>query len=312
MTRTGKWAIGLIAVAATGLVLRGGLWLRRHVQVADEKYDTSVAAPTYADTHPRVCVDAAHYNFATPQNRYAPFASLLRNDGYEVISIDEKFAEGALGQCQVLVIANALGARLPVLPSSSNQAFTQSEMEYLERWVRGGGSLFLIADHEPAGAAAAALAAQFGVSMSTGRTLDFVDHDSTSGKPGWIVFSRARGRLGDHAIIRGRSSAELVSKVQSFAGQSLEGKPGYTKLLVLGDSAFDMVERGQPLKPAAGRAQALAFPFGQGRVVVAGEAAMFTAQVTDAGKLRFGMNIPGNDDRQFTLNIVHWLSRVFD
>jgi hypothetical protein len=33
---------------------------------------------------------------------------------------------------------------------------------------------------------------------------------------------------------------------------------------------------------------------------------MLTAQI-DKGK-KFGMNIPGNDNRQFALNLMHWLS----
>ena len=41
-------------------------------------------------------------------------------------------------------------------------------------------------------------------------------------------------------------------------------------------------------------------------VISSSEAAMLTAQI-DNGK-KFGMNIPGNDDRQFALNIMHWLS----
>jgi hypothetical protein len=57
----------------------------------------------------------------------------------------------------------------------------------------------------------------------------------------------------------------------------------------------------------AGQAQGLAFEWGRGRVVVLGEAAMLTAQ-THKG-IPFGMNTPGNDNRQFALNTMHWLSR---
>jgi hypothetical protein len=61
----------------------------------------------------------------------------------------------------------------------------------------------------------------------------------------------------------------------------------------------------------AGRAQGVALVFGRGRLVVVGEAALFSAQVLKVqGKpdLRFGMNAPGNDDKQFVLNTLHWLS----
>jgi len=61
-----------------------------------------------------------------------------------------------------------------------------------------------------------------------------------------------------------------------------------------------------------GRAQGVAFELWRGRVVVLGEAAMLTAQVTGRGSRKFGMNWPNNDDRQLALNIVRWLSRALD
>ena len=53
--------------------------------------------------------------------------------------------------------------------------------------------------------------------------------------------------------------------------------------------------------------------FGKGRVVAAGEAGMFGATGPVPGrKTRFGLNVPGNDNRQFALNILHWLSRLLN
>jgi hypothetical protein len=49
-------------------------------------------------------------------------------------------------------------------------------------------------------------------------------------------------------------------------------------------------------------------PFGKGRLVVVGEAAMLTAQVTNAGKLQFGFQLPRSQDARFALNIVEWLA----
>jgi len=61
------------------------------------------------------------------------------------------------------------------------------------------------------------------------------------------------------------------------------------------------------------RAQGVALSVGGGRVVILGEAAMMSAQLSGAeGSQRpMGMNAPGSDDKQFALNILHWLSRVF-
>ena len=58
-------------------------------------------------------------------------------------------------------------------------------------------------------------------------------------------------------------------------------------------------------------------PFGAGRIVVLGEAALLSAQIiryTDPKPhdAKIGMNTSGNDDRQFALNILHWLSRLLN
>ena len=69
--------------------------------------------------------------------------------------------------------------------------------------------------------------------------------------------------------------------------------------------------RRNPGTPAAGRAQGIAFRYGQGRVVMLGEAAMLSAQLGPNG-MRVGMNRPGLDNRQFALNVMHWLSGLLD
>lgn len=68
------------------------------------------------------------------------------------------------------------------------------------------------------------------------------------------------------------------------------------------------MEYGAPLA-VAGRAQGLALEVAAGRVVVLGEAGMLRAQRDRDGE-RVGMNVPGYDNRQLALNIMHWLSRV--
>ena len=41
--------------------------------------------------------------------------------------------------------------------------------------------------------------------------------------------------------------------------------------------------------------------------MVLGEAAMLSAQLAGPRSAPMGMNAPGNDDRQFALNVVRWL-----
>jgi hypothetical protein len=64
-----------------------------------------------------------------------------------------------------------------------------------------------------------------------------------------------------------------------------------------------------------GRAQGLALSVGRGRVVMLGEAAMLSAQRIVRPRqpdMLMGMNVPGSDDAQFCLNVLHWLSRLID
>lgn len=275
-------------------------------QQADSTFNASVKNPAYTSTHPRVVIDEAHFNFHTAGGRYKPFADLLTNDGYVVTPGKETFTADSLKAFDVLVIANA-GAAHATNAESRKPAFTHAECDTVREWVRGGGALFLIADHNPAGDAAQILASRFGVDMSKGYTADPIYFDRITIDVTWIQFSRANRNLGRHAITRGRNPAERINRVLSFTGQSLKGPTNSTPLLLLSRQAYDIDDRVDPLKtkitPAAGRVQALAMPFGKGRVVVFGEAAMLSAQ-----NQNFGMNYPGTDNRQLVLNVMHWLT----
>jgi hypothetical protein len=275
-------------------------------QQADLTFDASVKNPAYTTTHPKVLFDEAHFNFHTAGGRYKPFADLIGNDGYRVTSNKEKFTPQTLNGYEVLVIANA-GAAQATSADARKSAFTDEECDAVRDWVRGGGALLLIADHAPAGSAAANLASRFSVDMSKGYTADPVNFERVTMDASWIQFSRANKNLGDHAITRGRNASERINRVLTFTGQSLKGPKESTALLGLSDQAYDLDNPGDPEKvkmtSAAGRTQALAMPFGKGRVVVFGEAAMLTAQ-----NKNFGLNYPGTDDRQFTLNVMHWLT----
>jgi hypothetical protein len=276
-------------------------------QQADSTFDASVAHPAYTTTtHPKILFDEAHFNFHTSTGRYKPFADLVSNDGYRVTANKEKFRKESLDGFDVLVIANA-GAAQQASADRSKPAFTDGECDAVREWVRAGGALLLIADHAPAGAAAVNLGARFGVDMSKGYTGDPVNYERVALDSSWIRYSRANKNLGDHPITRGRDASERINSVLTFTGQSLKGPKESTAILMLSKQAYDVFDVDNPqiakTVSAAGRAQAIAMPFGKGRVVVTGEAAMLTAQ-----NRNFGMNYPGTDDRQFALNIMHWLT----
>lgn len=275
-------------------------------QQADSTFDASVKNPAYTTTHPKLVIDEAHKNFHTASGRYKPFADLLRNDGYNVDPSKELFAAQSLNGIDVMVIANA-GAAAATDAEARKPAFTTAECAAMREWVRGGGALLLIADHAPAGDAAAILGAEFGVDMSKGFTGDPLNFERVALDTSWVRYSRANKNLGEHAITNGRNGAERINSVLSFTGQSLKGPKDSTALLKLSAQAFDVDDPNNPDKAkvtsAAGRVQALAMPFGKGRIVVFAEAAMLSAQ-----NRNFGMNYPGTDNRQLVLNVAHWLS----
>ena len=259
-------------------------------QRADPNFKTTVDKPAYAGAtkHPRILFDEAHHNFHTSGGRYKPFADLIKNDGYEVIPNSEKFSRDVLKKGDILLIANALGAEGMGQPGSDNPAFTDAECAAVRDWIKDGGSLLLISDHAPMGAAAECLAKSLGVSMSKGATSD---PSHSEGGDTSLVFTRQNQLLGDHPITRGRDESERVNRVQTFTGTSVKGPDGSVPILKLADTAMDLaMGEGQPAS-AAGRAQGVAFSLGKGRVVVMGEAAELSAQLI--GDEKFGMNVPG-------------------
>jgi hypothetical protein len=305
-----SFRLGLIATACAIAIPAAGF----AQQVADPDFDTRVARPAYTKKHPKVLLDEAHNNFHTASGRYKPFADLITSDGYQVTPGTTKFTKETLKGFNVLVISNALGAPAMGSPEASNSAFAEEECDSVRDWVRSGGSLLLIADHAPMGAANAKLGERFGVDMSKGYTGDPSNYDVESNNQGFIKYNRENKLLGDHPITRGRDDTEKISAIIAFTGQSLKGPEGSVAFMKLADTAIDSIPTGngndRREASAAGRAQGIAFKFGKGRVVVLAEAAMMSAQLTGPNKVKFGMNRPGIDNRQLALNILHWLSGV--
>ncbi|HEX6731019.1 MAG TPA: hypothetical protein VF074_13435 [Pyrinomonadaceae bacterium] len=278
-------------------------------QMADPEFNTSVSDPAYSKSGPRVLFDEAHNNFHTMDGRYKPFVELIINDGYRVIRNRGPFTKLSLDSFKVLIIANALGGEDMDDEGADKAAFTDIECDVVRDWVRGGGSLLLIADHAPFGGAAANLAKRFDVEMSKGFTYD--EANSAEGNPSFIIYSRENKLLLQHPITEGRKASEKINSVMSFTGQSLIGPKDSRSVLKLSDTAKDTPDRNSNSSTsAAGRAQALTFKFGKGRVVIQGEAAMLSAQIAGSEKFKMGMNVPGTDNRQYALNLMHWLSGI--
>lgn len=279
-------------------------------QVADRHFDVRVENPAYKKNFPRVLFDEAHNNFDTTNNRYKPFADLIFNDGYHLVVNRQPFTKESLRSSKILIIVNPLGAEEIDEENAGEPAFTSGECEALDDWVRDGGALLLIVDAAPFSSAAETLGKKLGVEMSKGHVSDAANSDKESGDPAILVYSRENRLLGEGSISSGRSGAERLTRVMVFNGQSLKGPEGSDAFLKLADSAIDSSSEADNKLPVAGRAQGIAFRLGKGRVVVLADSAMASAQVTGSDNQPFGMNIPGIDNKQLTLNIMHWLSGV--
>ncbi len=213
-----------------------------------------------------------------------------------------------------MVIANALPDEMPrpiVTPTRS--AFSQNEIQNLRKWVKRGGSLFIIADHMPFAGAASELAKEFGFDFYD----SFVMNDSLSGI---IDFDKTTGTLNNNLITKGRNIEEEVNRVRSFTGQGFKIPKNAKSLLKLNKSqTVHLVDTmwvfNEKVKrfPAKGLSQGAIMTFGRGKIAVFGEAAMFSAQLAGPNRIKVGMNSEeAKENHQLLLNTIHWLDGKLD
>ena len=281
--------------------------------ISDPDFKTDVEKPAFGKNTPRLMFDESHNNFHTSTSRYKPFADLLMNDGYRLVVNRQPFTAKTLASFKLLVIVNPLGDDIDE-PGAENSAFTEEECKVVHDWVRSGGALLLIADPGPFGKSASSLAKQFGVEMFSNVTED-PENAAEEFVSNLVVYSRDNKQLIDHPITLGREASEKVNRVVVFRGQSLKGPQDSASFLKLAETARDVTPStdGSPPSVVATRgvAQGLAIKVGDGRVVILGEADMLSALLGDPPqKEPIGMNYPSVDNKQLTLNIMHWLSGI--
>lgn len=279
-------------------------------QVADTLFSPAIVNPAYAPGKGSVVLlDEAHHNFHTKGGRFKPFARVLEKDGYVVNASAENFTADLLSKGKILVIANALHASNEqqwTLPTPS--AFTDEEIEAVNDWVKRGGSLFLIADHMPFPGAAEKLAASFGFKFYNGFAVK---------KMGKDIFSPGKGLL-ESSITKGRNEGEKITSLQTFTGQAFDIPEAAQPVVILNSSyqvkmpqmAWDF-KKDTPTISGDKKVQGAYMNYGQGRIVIFGEAAMFTAQLQ--GKSKMGMNKKSaSQNARFLLNVIHWLDGMLD
>ncbi len=278
-------------------------------QVPDTSYDPEIPNPMYAKGKGTVVyIDEGHFNFHTKGGRYKPFATILEKDGYVVKSYTGLFETEKLSQVKILVIANALNKENAdgnwSLPTPS--AFTPKEVTALDNWVKNGGSLFLIADHMPWPGANAKLASVFGFTFHNGFNIDVINPS---------YFLRSNRTVVPNIITTGRDSSETIYSIPNTEGQAITIPDDAHSILMFDNNAMMLMpdtawvfHSTTPLINIAGWSQAAYKQYGKGRVVVCGEASMFSAQIGEPGKRKMGMNrFDAPDNYKLLLNIIHWL-----
>lgn len=286
--------------------------------VVDNGTTDAIFIPAFEDTGrgaPTVFFDEGHFNFHSIGTTYAPFAQMLRNEGWTVERSAERFERQSLERAGILVIVNALAAvnanvdnwRLPT-PS----AFTPEEIAAVRDWVEAGGALLLIADHMPFAGAAEELGAAFGIRFSNGFAFD----TRQLGQPKTClaetevqVFRKSDESLAEHPVTSG------VDSVGTFTGSAFQTGSNSVPLLVFGSTAVSLTPSvawqftsSTPRVPVAGWQQGALLQHGQGRVAVFGEAAMFTEQTCGPGR-PMGMTSPAaRQNRTLLLNVMRWLA----
>lgn len=284
-------------------------------QVADIDYNPEIKQPAYAvGQGNRILIDEGHNNFHTLEGRYQPFANLLRRDGYKVGKLEGAITPEKLQNCDILVISNPLhdsNVQNWILPCPS--AYTADEIKAVGEWVKNGGGLFLIADHMPFPGAAGDLADYFGFEFYNGFAMP-----EQRGLPS--IFQSKNETLKMNVVTSGRNPDEAVFKVASFTGQAFKIPPEAEPLLQLDDShtlympdtAWVFNENTKVID-MEGMYHAAYREFGEGRIVVSGEASMFSAQLAGPQKFKMGMNNSvAEDNYQLLLNIIHWLDKILN
>lgn len=273
-------------------------------QLPDTAFTYQNPIPRFAPgKEPKVWLDEAHFNFHTLDGRYASFGKVVQADGYQIAPNQLEFTPAGLAQCDILVIANALDSASNtrwVLPNRS--AFSPAEIAAVQNWVRQGGSLFLIADHMPFAGSAADLAAAFGVRM-----LNCFAMDNRRRVP--EKFFRAEKTLFDSPFTAG------IDTVVTFTGSAFQLPENGKAVLTLKNYTLLMPEvawrfdETTPYQDSQGWHQLGYLQYGKGKVVISGEAAMFSAQLAGPNQAPVGMNQPeARQNPQLLLQIMAWLS----
>jgi len=278
------------------------------------------ARPTYdSSTGPVIAIDEAHKN-TTTYARYPELIKLLQDDGYRPRPLTQSISAASLADVGILVAND---------PQTS---LSEDEVAAVLAWLKDGGSLLLVLDHYAS--AQTKLTTSLGVRNWPGNAvgvptdlckrgaetrgcaaegsaainvLFWRSESFPGGEPKLAVLGSGGGQgyqsadavLARHAITEGRASDERIRRVATFSGSAFEAFPGGVPLLTLPPGAGPLFAG----TPVPGWLQGAVTELGKGRVAIfADSGVMSGATAADKGQFI--------DNRQFVLNVMHWLTRA--
>ncbi len=277
---------------------------QKQTLVVDSNFVVNISNPHYKNGKGSVVYfDDSHNNYNKITNTYKPFADLLQADGYSVKPFNLEFKKGTLRLSDILIIAdplNSVNVNHWIIPNPS--AFTPNEINYLNSWVKNGGSLLLIASHMPFAGASANLAASFGFKFYNGYAKD------TTGKF-LTMFYKSDKTLASNFLTKN------IDSIASFTGQAFDIPPAAFPLLILNSNhvvfmpdTAGVFHTHTATTGLQNGIQGAILKYGKGRVAVFGESEMFTAKILPPQNIKIGLNnLSAKQNKDFILNVIRWL-----
>jgi hypothetical protein len=271
--------------------------------VPDKEYRVKIDIPIFEKgAGPKVLIDEAHNNLHRKEGGLFAFTRMMEDDGAQVFSNQEEITDSLLAEYDILVIVNALhDSNVGNWQNPCPSAFTSTEIKAIVNWVKNGGRLLLVADHMPYGGGVQDLAKKFDVEWSN----SFAIRNGQNWPPS--IFTKESKTLLNSPV------SNDIQQIASFSGSVFRAKNAIPFMVF--DSSHEILmpeiawqfSKKTKHESAEGWLQGACLEYGQGKVLLLGEAAMITAQL--AGDRKAGMNSPeAPENGQLALNIFRWLT----
>jgi len=222
---------------------------------------------------------------------YSEFASYLTINGYDVSTIDHgtTIESSILDPVDVLVV---------VAPQESYSTY---EVDAIEDWVKGGGSLLLISEWGDFSFQAGSIASRFGISFAADGILDTDEY--VGGETDWPYYHGAN--ILAHYITDG------VTRVEMYAGDGIESSPTNEIQLIITDSdgTATWYYDGSPAYGVPVMSAFVSDTVGSGRLVVIMDSNIWDS--ADDPDEDGAINFYDSDNEILALNAVNWLAGVY-